>query len=199
MLAVNLISPVSFSAIFDSEDLKDTGIEFDSHITLLYDPGVILEKSDILPLIPDSFTELLRKKSEITDDDDLESVPDLFELGSFENDSGYVVLKLRDDSDMYKPLWNLNRDLVKSFGIKPDFSTYTPHLTLAELKPGLTEKYTTSNVLQRVLADCKVRFEDLILSYGETGKTDFDVYNLTSNCAGDRFFRIRSLKNETID
>ena len=43
MLAVNLDTPVSLGCIFDEEDLKDTGIELDSHITLL--PGFPLPAS----------------------------------------------------------------------------------------------------------------------------------------------------------
>ena len=36
MLAASLNTPVSLGAIFEANDLKDTGIEYDSHITVLY-------------------------------------------------------------------------------------------------------------------------------------------------------------------
>ena len=36
MLAVNLDTPVSLGCVFDSADLKDTGVELESYITLLY-------------------------------------------------------------------------------------------------------------------------------------------------------------------
>ena len=36
MLAANLSTPVLLNCVFDSGDLKDTGIQYDSHVTLLY-------------------------------------------------------------------------------------------------------------------------------------------------------------------
>ena len=33
MLAMNLSTPVSLGCVFKEEDLKDTGVELDSHIT----------------------------------------------------------------------------------------------------------------------------------------------------------------------
>ena len=49
MLAVNLDCPVSLKALFDEADLKDTGVELDSHITLLYAQGRELDRKAFLP------------------------------------------------------------------------------------------------------------------------------------------------------
>ena len=39
MLAIGLYTPVELGSIFDSADYKGTGLELDSHITLLYAQG----------------------------------------------------------------------------------------------------------------------------------------------------------------
>ena len=48
MLAVNLDCPISLKALFDEADLKDTGVELDSHITLLYAQGKEIDRKEIL-------------------------------------------------------------------------------------------------------------------------------------------------------
>ena len=48
MLACNLLTPISLGSIFLDDDLKDTGIELDSHITILYAQDKIIDKAEIL-------------------------------------------------------------------------------------------------------------------------------------------------------
>lgn len=204
MIAANLITPVSLASIFETADLKGSGINFDSHITLLYADGLSLDKEEVLGCIdgisvrseallnpgPGAFTNYLRDLSNRR----AVHVLDLFDLSNFENDSGYVVLKLKKDSEWFNILAELNQGLKEEFGVKTLFKDYTPHITLAELKPGTTEKYLKSKTLLAVLKESKVRLEDLILSYGQKGVDDFDVRNLTINRAVDRYFRDRYLR-----
>jgi 2'-5' RNA ligase len=206
MLAANLISPVSLSCVFDSEDLKDTGVEFDSHVTLLYAKSTKLERNEIMDVLNNAVAikEVLGNSSiekYIKELSEKEPVPvlDLFELGSFENDSGYLVLKLKQDTPEFKIFSAINEGLSDEFGVKSDFSSYNPHLTIAELNPGLTKKYLNDYSLNSILRSSQVCFEDLILSYGMTGVSDFTVYNLTCNMGGDRFFRIRELRREAAE
>ncbi len=204
MLAANLETPVSLTAVFDSEDLKDTGIEFDSHITILYARDKFLEKMELLDNIMDVGSKATRDDilTYISKQRDFAeyAVPvlDLFELGNFENDSGYVVLKLKKDNEWFPILSTLNKGLMEKYGITSDFPNYTPHLTLAELEPGTTEKYINSETLKLILRGSLVHFEDFIVSY-DTGDKVYKVHNLTTNHAVDRFFRIRELRNEAME
>jgi hypothetical protein len=195
-------------AIFDSGDLKDTGIEFDSHITLLY-ARKFIDKREILPLlrtfdfgdIPDlggrniqDFLEYQKNPLDFSC-----PVYDIFELSSFENDSGYVILKLKDNNLWYDVCSQINKVFGKYYNVTSDFSTYTPHLTLAELEPGLTEKYLDNETLRLVLRDSIVHFEDLVISYSREDSKEYDQYNITTNRAVDRFFRERELRSVEIE
>lgn len=204
MIAANLITPVSLASIFETEDLKDSGITFDSHITLLYADGLELSKGEVMDCIegvsvrsealqhpgPNAFIDYLKELSNHR----VVRVLDLFDLSNFENDSGYVVLKLKKDSEWFNILAELNQGLKEEFGVKTTFKDYTPHITLAELKPGTTGKYINSKTLQAVLRESKVRLEDLTLSVSQKGDVDYDVTNLTINRAVDRYFRERYLR-----
>ena len=205
MLAANLSTPISLDAIFDPSDLKDTGIEYDSHITLLYARDKFLEKEDILKRansviredMPDfeyaSLSDYLNYQKKF--DDFVIPVYDIFDLSSFENDSGYVILKLKDNNIWYEITSKINKRLGKEYSVTSDFNTYTPHLTLAEVEPGMTKKYLENEKLKLVLRDSVVHFEDLIISYDE-GDKDYKKFNITSFCAVDRFFRERELVKE---
>lgn len=205
MLAANLEAPVSFTSVFDSEDLKDTGIEFDSHVTVLFAKDRMLEKGELMKNIETAwwnsnprFDVMEKLRKEKSQEEYAVPVFDIFDLGSFENDSGYVVLKMKPKCEWYDILSTLNSGLMHIYGIKSEFATYTPHLTLAEVKPGLTEKYVTNETLRLVLRDSVVHFEDFIVSY-DTGDKSYKVHDLTHNHSVDRFFRIRDLKSEEED
>ena len=143
MLACALYTPINLSSIFDSEDLKDTGIELESHITLLYAQGITVPKNNIMEDIEialgddfDSFMNLLKNGDIIG-----ENVLETFDLGLFENDSDYVVLKLKQDTELYTNLKLINKGLRSKYGVQSEY-TYTPHMTLAELNQGTAKKYT---------------------------------------------------------
>lgn len=198
MLAVNLDCPISLKAVFDEADLKDTGIELDSHITLLYAQGKEIDrislKDDIKGILGDGgYYDFMSKLS----NPKVYKVLDIFELSSFENDSDYVILKLKDTSDIYESLSKINRELRIKYDVSTEFTDYTPHLTLAELQPGTASKYLGSAALKKILDDSVVNYEDIMLSYGASNEPeDRKQYFLTSYHCVDRYFRLIHLKAE---
>lgn len=201
MLACALYTPINLSSIFDSEDLKDTGIELESHITLLYAQGITVPKNNLMEDIEialgddfDSFMNLLKNGDIIG-----ENVLETFDLGLFENDSDYVVLKLKQNTELYTNLKLINKGLRSKYGVQSEY-TYTPHMTLAELNQGTAKKYTESKKLKAVLENSKFAVEDLVISYGPSNVVeDREKYNLTKFHAVDRFFREENLKREKMD
>ena len=198
MLTANLQTPVSLSAIFDDSDLKDTGIELDSHITLLYAQGRDIPRANLLNDIKDilgyddtvEFLKYLEEERE-------ENVLDIFDLGKFENESDYVVLKMKEDFGLFKYLRLINKGLAVKYEVPSKFDSYTPHLTLAESNPGTAQKYLDSETLRLVLKDSVMDFEDLIISYGSDNEVkDRLQYHLTSYAAVDRYFRLLELEKE---
>ena len=196
MLACNLLTPISLGSIFLDDDLKDTGIEVDSHITILYAQGKLIDRAEIIKQIGPryiSYVQGLVKK------DYYPAVFDLFELSSFSNESDYVILRLKDSTELYQKLKWLNSELSKNYNVKSEFGVYNPHLTLAELKPGKAGKYLKSDTLQKVLTDSAVQPEDFIISYSHGKDKDFIQYDLTHNKSVDRIFRIRDIQRDLDD
>ena len=198
MLAINLETPVSLGCVFDSDDLKDTGVEVESHITLLYAQGKEIEHKNLLNDIKDilgqedyKWIEGLIKEGEVY------RVFDSFELSMFDGDSDYVILKLKKETALYKVLQLINKSMSIKFGVKSDFLEYVPHLSLAELKPGTASKYLDSEKLHNILDDSVYSIEDFLISYGTANEPkDRKQYYLTSFKCIDRFFRIERLEKE---
>lgn len=196
MLACNLLTPISLGSIFLDDDLQDTGIELDSHITILYAPGKLINKTEILRKIGSRNISYIQ---ELVKEDYYPAVFDLFELSSFSNESDYVVLRLKDTTELYQKLKWLNSELSKEYQVKSEFGTYKPHLTLAELKPGKAAKYLESDLLNRVLEDSAIQPEDYVISYSFRDSKDFIQHDLTQNKTVDRIFRIRDLQGDLDD
>lgn len=200
MLACALYTPICLSSIFSDEDLKDTGIEKESHITLLYAQNKIIDRENLINDVETILDEThFNKFIELLKSDEFvgESVLDTFDIGKFENDSDYIVLKLKKDNEIFKTLNLINTGLRNKYDVKSEFSNYTPHLTLAELVPGSADKYLNSKKLELVLKNSKVSFEDLVISYGPSDAVeDRERYNLTTFHAVDRFFRQERLRKE---
>ena len=188
MLACNLLTPISLGSIFLDDDLKDTGIELDSHITILYATGKLIDKADILERIGSRYTSYIQN---LVREDYYPAVFDLFELSNFSNESDYVILRLKENTELYQKLKWLNSELSKVYGVKSEFGAYKPHLTLAELKPGKAVGYLKSELLQKVLKDSAFQPEDFIISYSHGDSKDFIQHDLTHNKSVDRIFRIR--------
>ena len=200
MWAVGLYTPVGLSSVFDSADLKDTGIELDSHITLLYAHGVVIPREDIMSDIETILgNEDFKEFMGIISDKDRNKgirVLDLFDLGTFENDSDYVVLKLKKDWEWSRHLELINKGLRRKYSVSSEF-TYTPHMTLAELEPGTAKKYVDSEKLKIILDHSLVSFEDILISYGSDNEVkDRKQYYLTQYSNVDRYFRLKNLEKE---
>ena len=195
MLAVNLMTPVDLAYIFDGSDLKDTGIELDSHITLLYAQGKEIPKDNIISDLKDiiDYPEFLDLycKNQVS-----YRALDIFDLSSFENDSDYIILKLKKNFDLYNKLCLINKGLRIQYGVSSDFDQYTPHVSLAELNPGTAEKYLNDDKLKSILEDTYINFEDIMLSYGKSNEPDRKQYFLTQFKCVDRFFRVLGLQKD---
>ena len=196
MLAIGLYTPVELGSIFDSADYKGTGLELDSHITLLYAQNKILPRKMILDDVKSILGEDWREFDNLISNVSREKVFDSFELGSFENDSDYLVLKMKKDNFLYDKLKLVNLGLRKKHKVSVDFSDYTPHITLAELKSGTVKKYLESDCLKKVLENSLIDFEDLILSHGVSSEVfDRKQYFLTQYKSIDRYFRLKNLRD----
>lgn len=193
MLSLSLWTGVDLTAVFDEEDLKDTGIELDSHITIFYDEKVIprermLEKIKTILGEDNKFLDSFKTQDKL-------KVMDFFEIGKFENDSDYLVLKLQPGNDLYNNLGILNTGLVSAYDIKSTFKDYTPHMTLAELNPGKAKKYMFSPTLGLILETAEFSVDDLVLSYGD-GEGNYKHFQITSENAVSRYFRQRELQRD---
>lgn len=198
MLAVNLDTPVNLGCVFDSEDLKDTGIELDSHITLLYAQGKELPRQDLLSDIKTILGEKTIEFMNLLENEHDYKVLDYFHLSSFENDSDYVVLKLNEDKkDLFNDLFLINKGLRIKYDVSVEFDNYSPHITLAELKPGMAKKYMESEKLNMILEDTYLDFYDIILSYGTSNEMkDRKQYHLTSYNSLPRYFKMFNEERE---
>lgn len=181
LLAVDLAMPISLGTFFEE------GIQFDSHITLLdsktfIDKDQVFEEAKKLKMI--GFLEAAQKNDPIP-------VRDLFDLEYFSK--GYVVLKLKQDSSLYRYLKSVHFSLVDKFNPTTEFNEFNAHITLA--KSEMPENLET---LQLALKDSYIRFEDLVFSYEEK-EGEFKRYDLTHYNSVERFFRIENLKKELKD
>lgn len=195
MLAIGLYTPVELGSIFDSADYKGTGLELDSHITLLYAQGRLLPRKMILEDVKSILGEDWKNFEDLISNMSRLKVLDTFELGSFENDSDYLVLKMKKDNDIFEKLKLINLSLRKKYKVSVDFSDYMPHITLAELMPGTVEKYLKLDCLKKILENSLIDFEDLILSQGISSEVfDRKQYFLTQFKNVDRYFRLKNLR-----
>ena len=191
MLSMSLYTGIDMSAVFKDEDLVGTGIERDSHITVFFSPDKVISRIGLL----DKIKTILGEDSDFIEKFKLQKkfkVLDYFELGKFENESDYLVLKLQKDNELYNTLGILNTGLVSSYDIKPTFKDYTPHMTLAELQSGTAKNYIFSPVLGLILENAKFSIDDFVLSHG-TKEGEYKQFNITSVNAVDRYFRQKEL------
>lgn len=200
MLNVDLDTGVDISTVLDENDIDF--IERDPHVTIFYGPSENpINKDRILDDIKDvleedyfDFIEFLKKEED-------ESVLKYFTLGNFENpDADYLVLKLNDDNIVSDNLKLIQKVLTRRYDILLSFSVFRPHVTLAKLKPGSSQKYMSDEGVKRIVENSRVSFEDFVFSVGyETEK--FKKYNLTTFHTLSRHFRLEEMKKlyEEID
>ena len=197
MLMTSLWTGIDLYAVFDEEDLKDTGIEYDSHITTLYAGDIVIPKNEVLENIKNSLGDYWDDLENLMKENEKLKVSDHFEISKFENDSDYVIFKLREDSDIYRLTSLINKGLDRIYSVKGDFSTYTPHMTLAELEVGTASKYMFSPLLSKIYENAVFSVDDLVISYGQKDKPgEYKHYNLTSFNAVTRYFRQKELERD---
>ncbi len=197
MMTVNLDTPVNLGCVFKAEDLKDTGLEFDYHFTILYAQGKRIAKDGLLGNIIKSSSNYIEFEKEYLKTENQLDVMDFFELSSFENDSDYVILKLKEGNPVFDFLTEVNKGVSEIYGITSDFKNYTPHITLAELNPGTSKTYLNSNNLKAILKDSTVQLEDFMISYGTDNEPeDRKQIFLTQNNCIDWHFRLKRIKKE---
>lgn len=190
MLAASLHTPISLDSVFDELDLQNDGIKNDYHITIAYDESGRMTRDSILG---DVRTALGSDKFYIFDEFMKDSykfkVNDVMYLDVFShNDNDFVVLRLRDGNSLYSNLQVINEYLRTKYEIDSEFSEYKPHLTLAKLKKSEGSKYLNSTVLNKVLNDSKVGFEDIVYSE-EVAENKYSKWNITTHHALTRYFR----------
>lgn len=195
MLACNLLTPVSLGSVFQDGDLTREGVISDSHITLLYAKGKILEKSDILEAIEPRYIDYL---DNLKESEKYFDALELFSLSYFKGDLvDHLILKLKDNTELYGKLNYLHKALAEHFDI-PDEKDFIPHLTLADVQEGLGEKYTKDEVLLGILKGSAFQPEDFIVSFGSDSNQmeKWKTHDLTHFNSVDRFFRERDLRDE---
>lgn len=195
MWAIGLYTPVDLASIFKNEDLRETGLELDSHLTLLYAQGKILPRKDMMSDIEMILSEEYEGFLDTCKTENRFKVLDVFELSSFENDSDYIILKMKKDNESYRILSLINKGLKTKYGVSSEFSEYTPHLTLAQLKLGKAKDYLRNENLKLILENSYFDFEDIMISFGTSSDVnDRKQYFLTQYKNVDRYFRLKHLK-----
>lgn len=191
MLAMAFHTSVELSSILEESDLTGYGIEKDPHITILYAEGKRIEKESILPSVNRILGDDYRVFLEVLKDDYKFNVTDLFNLSVFEDgDSDYLILRLKENNELFKSLYNINKGLSEEHNVESKFNTYKPHLTIAKMIPGTARKYLDNRKLQLALSDSKIAFEDLVISYdNEESKDNDKVWSVTTFHTIDRLFR----------
>lgn len=102
----------------------------------------------------DNFIEYIRSEN-------TERILNNFEIGSFENDSDYIVLKMKQTSELYKTLGLINKGLRTKYEVVSEYS-YTPHISLAELQPGTAKKYLEDPKISLILNESFVSLKILL-------------------------------------
>lgn len=189
MLAMSFHTSVDLSSIIEESDLTKYGMEKDPHITLLFDKRENkIDKDIILPNIKNILgDDEYRVFLEVLKDNYKFNVLDLFYLSIFDTgENDYLILRLKEDNEMFKILSKINKGLMDSLGVESDYDSYKPHLTIAELIPGTAQKYLDNKKLKLILSDSKVGFEDLVISYN----SEYDKWwSITTFHTVERLFR----------
>lgn len=194
MLSLSLWTGIDLTAVFKDEDLKGTGIERDSHITVFFSPDKVIPREGMLEKIKTILGDDNKFLDSFKTQDRLK-VMDYFEIGKFENESDYLVLKLQPGNDLYNNLGILNTGLTSAYDIKSTFKNYTPHMTLAELESGKAKNYMFSPTLGLILETAEFTVDDLVLSYGDD-ENNYKHFQVTSENAVSRYFRQKELERD---
>lgn len=193
---IGLHTPVDLGCSFRGEDLVNSGINFDTNISIINADNAILSRKTLLDdlgeiLGNEDFENLIKLCSA---EDNEKPVFDLFELNSVDGlYSDFVVLRLREDSDLYNKIKVIYKSLCIKYKIAPD--KFFPKITLAEVRKGRANKYIFSGNLRLILNDSAVDPEDLALTVCNRDEKERTFY-LTHFKNIDRYFRLRHLEED---
>lgn len=148
-----VLSKISKEDLYEEEDDDSYGLETEPHVTVLYG---LHEEVDEEKLI--NFVKEFCKSSPIE--------IQISKIGVFKN-SKFEVLKLDVESITLKAL---NKALSENFPYTSKFPTYEPHITLAYLKKGTSQKYLKelSNPIPKTL-------NNFVYSKTNGTKTNFKI------------------------
>lgn len=135
-----LISSIDVEDIYNEDGVK--GIEKVSHITLLYGLHQEVSLDDVTQVL----SKYKGKKISINIDG----------IGSFENEN-FSVIKLSVDSPI---LHEINADL-RTLPYTSDFDDYSPHMTIAFVKNGTTDKYVDPNYKKEISVNLDFVFSSI--------------------------------------
>ena len=146
----DLQNSIKKEELYFEENSNDYGLEKESHVTL-----VPCLDNDV------SLNELKKYLKNISDYDII-----LTDISKFECEK-FDVLKCAVKS---KALKDTNKEILKHFDSHSEFKDYTPHLTIAYMQHGMTDKYT-KNILDKLV---HLKPKNFHFSYVENGK-DKDI------------------------
>lgn len=187
LLAASLHTVVDVDCVV-SEDENPELIK-DPHITLIYDNQSIIDKDNIMNDIKEALGEIEYDVFMTYLKDSYKfKIPSLFYLDVFSNEEhDFLVMRLKTDNELYEKLNIIYRYIMEKYGLRSEFDSYKPHVTLLKMDLGCGEKYVTNRTLNRILNDSRIGFEDIVYSVDEGDK--YEKWNVTSFHALERFFR----------
>jgi 2'-5' RNA ligase len=112
---------IDYAKTIDQDDLHEKGIEDEPHVTVKY--GLHIEEPD------DDLLEALEGQGEVT--------LTLGKMSAFKTEDRDVLKIEVDSPDLHR----LNKKIKKAVKCTDTFPKYVPHVTVAYLKPGKSEKY----------------------------------------------------------
>lgn len=196
---IGLFTPVDLGCVFEDKDLINTGISLDTEITILSANNLILPRKTILDdigiILGEDFESFIGLCSSI---DNEKPVLSLFDLGiKRKANSEFIILKLKNSSELKNKLTILNKGLKVKYGITTE-EDYYPHIILAEVRTGTASKYTAKWNLRKILEDSVFDLEDISLKVNNLEDSSKE-YFITHFKNVDRFFRLIRLEKENAE
>ena len=195
MLMTSLYTAVDLDYVIDEGDLADDGIEEDNHITIFYANDLLLPKENMLSDMKEFLGSLDYENLQgFLKSEKIFPIYDILGLDKFENpDYDVLIMRLKEGNKLYKMLKTLNAGFIDKYGIKSDFDSYNPHMTISYLRTGVADKYLSDSTLDKVLKTAKVSYDDIMFSHKLDGDDKYKNWYLTSYNCIERHFRKEKL------